>query len=59
MGSTSIELYRDGLQIFKMGGPILYFLLMVLTVSPNSILDDVYKRPRIFETLSEEGLKLT
>ena len=45
--------------MFKVGGPILYFLLLVLTVSPNPISDDVYKRPRVSETLSEEGLKLT
>ena len=56
--STSINLHKDELQIFKLGGPILYFLLLVLIVSPNSISDDIYKQPRVSETLSEEGLKL-
>ena len=57
-GSISIELHKDRLQMFKVGGPILYFLLLILTVSPNPIPDDVYKQPRVSKTLFEEGLKL-
>ena len=57
--STSIKLHKDGLQMFKVGGLILHFLLLVLTILPNPIPDNVYKQPRVFETLLEEGLKLT
>ena len=45
--------------MFKVGGPILHFLLLVLTVSSNPIPDDIYKQPRVSKTLLEEGLKLT
>ena len=45
--------------MFKVGGEILYFLLLVLIVLSNPIPDDIYKQPRVSETLLEEGLELT
>ena len=45
--------------MFKVGGPILHFLLLVLTVLSNPIPDDIYKQPRVSKTLLEEGLELT
>lgn len=44
--------------MFKMGGPILYFLLLVLTVSSNPIPDNIYKQLRVSETLLKEDLEL-
>ena len=44
--------------MFKMGGPILHFFLLVLTVLPNPIPDNIYKQPRVSKTLLEESFKL-
>lgn len=58
-GSASIELHKDGLQIFKIRGPILRFLLLVLTISSNLISDDIYKQPKVSKILLKEGFELT
>lgn len=42
-----------------MGGPILHFLLLVLTVLPNPISNNVYKQSRVLKTLLKKGFKLT
>lgn len=36
----------------------MYFFLLVLTISPNPIPDNVYKQPKVSKTLLEEGFKL-
>lgn len=43
--------------MFKVRSSILYFLLLILIVLPNLISDDIYKQPKVFVTLLEEGLK--
>lgn len=45
--------------MFKVGGPILHFFLLGLTVSSNLISNNVYKQPRVSKTLSEKSFKFT
>lgn len=44
--------------MFKVRGPILQFLLLVLTFSPNLIPDNIYKQPKVHKTLLKKILKL-
>lgn len=57
-GPASIELYKKKLQMFKVRGPILQLIILVLIISSNLILDSIYKQPKVSRTLLEEGFKL-
>lgn len=45
--------------MFKVEGPILQFFPLVLTILPNFIPDDIYKRLKGFQNFLKKGSKIT